>query len=263
MLDGAHTPGPREQDLENRALPRCVGSRHSRGGCVVDLAGPCGGVFDNGPCLCQYGSRRSPADYEGMDFIDEYRPGFSRAELRAGNGALASFDGLIASRSATWLSEHSGKWPATIGPTLWPQRDPLWPEWLGLPANDGTQYAAWSARAVGWPALCLCSRTRVATTGTQTVTGSLQVLGPAHYAGRVTPSDPGLGSIPLLPIWRGLAIDGAMFSVAWAAVLVPTVLAYRKIRASRRRLRGLCLACGYDLRAEYNTPCPECGVTQT
>jgi hypothetical protein len=80
----------------------------------------------------------------------------------------------------------------------------------------------------------------------------------------------GLGRHPHNPEWavrvfkrywyiRGLAVPnwfvvatGSVLPVAWAARF------YHHRRQVRRRARGLCPACGYDLRASPNR-CPECG----
>lgn len=62
--------------------------------------------------------------------------------------------------------------------------------------------------------------------------------------------------LPWRPIWRGLAVNTAIFAAAWAPLLVfPGA-----IRRAHRRRRGLCPRCGYDLRAlPEGAPCPECG----
>jgi hypothetical protein len=56
----------------------------------------------------------------------------------------------------------------------------------------------------------------------------------------------------LVPTW----------SLVLAFAVLPTIVAFRQIRAVRRRRRrsrlGLCPACGYDLRATPDR-CPECG----
>ena len=61
--------------------------------------------------------------------------------------------------------------------------------------------------------------------------------------------------------WKGPEWGGAViFAIVVAAsVAYRVALVRRGLRKRRRELGGLCLSCGYDLRA---TPgrCPECGV---
>ena len=51
----------------------------------------------------------------------------------------------------------------------------------------------------------------------------------------------------------------------WALTLLfalyPTIFYSRKFRFARRKKRGLCIHCGYDLRASPDR-CPECGVAR-
>lgn len=61
----------------------------------------------------------------------------------------------------------------------------------------------------------------------------------------------------------GLASTGGEISIPLVPLLcvflvVPALLALRINRGFRRRRSGLCLACGYDLRASASR-CPECG----
>jgi hypothetical protein len=207
----------------------------------------------------------SPIYMHSMDYADEHRPGFSRFELRAGNGGPAMFDALITHRVAAALEadagkvDHRARYPADF----WARdlvRDPHWPAWMPFPRDDGTQYTLWSARAMGWPQLCMSSRSWAgAATPAHNVSGVAQVFGPSHYAGAPYSGDPDRGCVPLLPIWRGLAINTALFSAAWAVLLVIPITIFRSARAARRRRRGWCIACGYDLRGA-SPVCPECGV---
>ena len=44
------------------------------------------------------------------------------------------------------------------------------------------------------------------------------------------------------------------------AAALPTIMLIAAWRRRRRRQRGLCLACGYDLRGGSHERCPECGI---
>jgi len=58
-------------------------------------------------------------------------------------------------------------------------------------------------------------------------------------------------------LWPGLLLDALCFGVIWYPVLFAPGL----IRRARRRRRGQCTACGYNLAATPpGQPCPECGV---
>ena len=66
---------------------------------------------------------------------------------------------------------------------------------------------------------------------------------------------------PVLVQWHRMVVPLA-YLVALFAVL-PTADGWRRLRQRRRRLRthkGLCVVCGYDLRASRDR-CPECGAT--
>jgi hypothetical protein len=212
----------------------------------------------------------SPWYTSSLDFADERRRGFARVELRAGNGGPASFGTLIARRVAAALEADAGKvdWQARYAGNKWllsTARDPRWPSWVRLPPDDGTQYISWSGRAAGWPELCLCSRSWMsAAPPMRVVSGLAVVFGASHYGSKVIWSaDPDRGSIPLIPIWRGLAINAAIFGAAWIPVLVVPVATFRWARGTRRRRRGWCAGCGYDMQGISGVPCPECGLTRT
>ncbi len=61
--------------------------------------------------------------------------------------------------------------------------------------------------------------------------------------------------LPLLPVWPGFAINTLVYALA--AMIV--VGLWWLVRRAIRRMRGRCLSCGYDLRRDLATGCPECG----
>jgi len=62
--------------------------------------------------------------------------------------------------------------------------------------------------------------------------------------------------LPVMPVWPAFAVD----LLVWAALAEAArrgVIAWRR---ARRRRRGLCVGCGYDLRGRAgDLHCPECG----
>jgi hypothetical protein len=78
-----------------------------------------------------------------------------------------------------------------------------------------------------------------------------------EYSANVLPYDAGKIYLSFyLPPWRLVAIPyGAVFALS----MVPLGVALgRWMGRERRRKRGLCVRCGYDLRASGER-CPECG----
>ncbi len=63
--------------------------------------------------------------------------------------------------------------------------------------------------------------------------------------------------LPLRPIRPGFAVN-TLFYAALLWLVIPGPFALRRLI---RRRRGLCPACGYDLRHGEHEACPECGVT--
>lgn len=188
-------------------------------------------------------------------FTDEYRPGFRRILVRTTGSPM---NDLIVARIAAELAsvDHTPDYSYTGGtPVQRPQR-PGWFSWLPRRASDGLPFDEVSARASGWPWLCLCSvRERSAGNSTARIRGSLPIVSVASYPAGFG-SDPDLGAAPLIPIWAGLAGNAAVFALPWLGVLVVVPA----VRRAMRLRRGLCTHCGYDLRATPSgLPCPECG----
>lgn len=71
------------------------------------------------------------------------------------------------------------------------------------------------------------------------------------------PRDEPWRALPLYPLWPGFAINSLVFGCALGLVFAWG----SALRRKRRRRRGLCEQCGYDLRGrgDAHDRCPECG----
>ena len=102
---------------------------------------------------------------------------------------------------------------------------------------------------IGWPFPCV-AKTTFRTFNPDSVAES----GSLTFAPRISRAL-GLRDLPARPVLPGLAADSLILgTLVFVAASLPA-----HVRRALRRRRGLCPACGYDLRA---TPgqCPECGA---
>lgn len=137
----------------------------------------------------------------------------------------------------------------------------LWdiPKGWGLAANDykqrifGYDTSITQETATGWPLPAFWFAWDKSP-ASATITGGFDppILNP--------PPPPGRGSthhaIPYRPVALGLIVD----TIAWAALWSVLFFGVPLLRARRRRIRGLCPRCGYDLKSKTDITCPECGT---
>ncbi len=143
-----------------------------------------------------------------------------------GLGSHAAFEGV----GATWWLEIHGDPVRSVLLAGWP--------WLGLRSEHGLP-ANWNRppRAKDWTLL----------------SWSAGIVVPERWAGVHK-------CLPLMPLFPGLALDTALYAVAWYLLLFTPLPLYRTGRRRFRVSRGMCASCGYDLNASTNRPCPECGA---
>jgi hypothetical protein len=164
--------------------------------------------------------------------------------------------------TSTWFDDDARIRVSAIGrlPAPWPNT--LVPSWAPhlLPEQhrtSGMEHAC-IADARGWPCLALWSG----------AIESRQIMQPqrnpvhlhALVLDRAAPNNyPNYARmIPLAPLWPGFLINTAIYSGA-LLVLYGAFLASPWMRRVRRRRRGQCIHCGYDLRGDSHDRCPECG----
>ena len=197
-----------------------------------------------------------PSYHWFFDFKDAYRPNLTRVEC--GNNPGPTEKHTIDARLAAVIREKVNTIPdpATrgAGGGLYPYRAPQWPAWLRLPSPDASVLSA-SARAAGWPSLCLSQHSWVHADGTAESRGSLRVRDFKIYTRSY---DPDAGTVPLLPVWPGLLANTAVFAGGWFAAVILPWAGWKAWRRSRRVRKGLCGGCGYALGGQPR--CPECGI---
>ena len=110
------------------------------------------------------------------------------------------------------------------------------------------------ADARGWPVLSMCCHIDFDYNAPPSSFRSNDGIILAPYTGVATASVR-VRALPLRPIWRGFALN----TIFYALILWLPICGWRDIRRLIRRKRGLCPACGYDLRHADHDTCPECG----
>ncbi len=181
--------------------------------------------------------------------------------------------------STNFTRVPGGHW-SDVPPTSWPQVPDdvsIEQDWAGrtehtdsartslygdAPEDVMTVYrCGWPVRSLAWTRLgvqAMGGHTEIAPT-------SVWSGGIADLAGKgsAAPMTFALGlsadirRLPIRPVWPGFALNTIFYAlIAWGLWQVPLA-----IRRRRRRRKGFCVRCGYDLKGlTAGVPCPECGT---
>lgn len=187
-------------------------------------------------------------------------------------------------REDDWLTRAMRSWPAG---GFWPTKPPesVWPievpeAWPEIPRGGGSEYKCggdwlWSdAKVRGWLDSTPSSPSQNCSVASVECGWPRKSLG--MYTLEETHSDWSVDEavrrghweidgikvgwrplvLPTIPVWRGFMTNTLIYGAAMCALwsIVPLT------RRWRRRRRGACVGCGYDLRGLANgAVCPECG----
>ena len=189
-------------------------------------------AWQGGRSLNQSGHRISGMNVERQD-----RSGATR--LVFSTGKFQQFDFLAGPPIENVAPDWSARWRDSPG-TL-PNRQF---EWLTVEGS-------------GWPcrALSASFHTQVRPNLTIGVTVERGILLDPLPTGFEVGAAYNLRMLPTQPLWRGFAINWALYAFILFGILALPVALKRSVR----RRRGRCLECGYDLRSDYQGGCPECG----
>ena len=103
----------------------------------------------------------------------------------------------------------------------------------------------------GWPAVCISSAWAL---GYKNYQLDIEYgLEQQYLGGKV----PGLSEsvFPLHIVWKGVIIN----TIFWALVGNGVMFIHYRMRKFRRVRSGNCPLCGYDIRGDFTSGCPECG----
>jgi hypothetical protein len=137
--------------------------------------------------------------------------------------------------------------------------DSLVPAWANNAIDRGSETQRLLLYAMGWPLRTLRCHYEVIDASTVELREGVELRGSLFPPNA---SLPRVSALPLRPIPAGFAINTIFYAaVLWVLFAIPGV-----VKRHRRRSRGQCTFCGYDLRGQLpgaeagvSNKCPECG----
>ena len=183
--------------------------------------------------------------------------------------ALVDVDGqtlwaIDADASSTYARPSPG---APAYSAIWP----ILPAWGHLdrplePFRTGqTNHEQRTVEAFGWPMRALWTERdpSAAAPGSVFPSGGrfTSFPGGGFVSSRIMPAGASKPppTLPLRPVWRGLAADSAFWALSAWLLYWALVKPRRFVREVGRMRRGCCIQCGYQLNYSFAGGCPECG----
>lgn len=119
-------------------------------------------------------------------------------------------------------------------------------------------------QASGFPMPCLLSRVQgLATRPERTQrSGALVLSSQAQDRHPRWPDSAFSSTLPIVPIWSGLAVNTLAYgSIPFLILVVSQQIrsVFQRLRNKKHQRRGHCPKCNYNLLADFTTGCPECG----
>ena len=151
--------------------------------------------------------------------------------LEVGGPAGSSISGAQIERAGSTVLLDFGNGPVTVDLPAWAERH-------RFPVGESVAHVS-----QGWPFLCV----RASKTGQNAPLGAITIPTSEPWP---------RNALALIPIWKGLALNAAIYGAAWMLLIVPFVLLSPRRRW--RAIKGRCVHCGYDKGDA--AICPECGL---
>lgn len=165
-------------------------------------------------------------------------------------------DGATGREIADWINRNNlfqqGK-PAPVEdlPTLKP---PYWSRACVSPIQDEVDTFRGMEDARGWPMRCLVAYIDIKKEPLDRKWSPMIIKWQIEFGD--TQGLLGLPrGLPYKPIWFGLLVNILLYS----SIFYFFLFGFVQLKRARRRRRGRCPKCNYDLRGDFDPGCPECG----
>lgn len=192
----------------------------------------------------------------------QYEPGWEHVTFFAEHAA--GYDSVQCVSLTSWFGPSRPKHPVgTMLPPKWvlDESEPSLPNSF---RSDKREYGEFLRVAqAGWPLRCFVGR-RLRRDANDEFESDWATLINMSLSNPYIPNNrfPHERLLPLKPRILPLLANSVLYGSGWFALSLSPALLPRA-RRMRRRERGLCPKCAYDLQARFQSGCPECGWNRT